>query len=141
MQVKINVKLINSKFDQKKADLHHEGEESEDNMKILWEDEFVVSGNITDFKVKNNAVYQLKGYLANDQEFCYDIPDMTIVECVMDNGQITQIPFSKKLIIDTDKQQTPKEITFSVRLKSSRPLMNPMEGVYILKENFPKELL
>ncbi len=141
MKVTINTKLVNSKFDQAYADAEYDGRESDDNIKYLWEDEFVVTGDVASFKVKNNAVYQLKGLMPDDSEFCYDIPEMTIAECTMADGSVMQFPFSKKLILKTDKAQTTAGIVFSVLLKSARPLVNPMDGVYILEDHFPKELL
>lgn len=141
MLVTIHIKQMNSKFSQEMADAEYDGKESDDNYRVLWEDEFDIKGDVTGFKIRNNAVYQLRGLLPDDTEFSYDIPEMTIVECTLADGSVTQIPISKKLIIDTDKQQTPEGILFTVSLKSSRHHVNPMEGVYILKDHFPKELL
>lgn len=140
MKVKLNVKLVNSKFNQAYADKENEGEETEDNIKYLWEDEFEVQGNVREFKVLNNATYQLRGLYPNDEEFCFDIPDMTIVECVMDDGSVTQMPFSKKAVSKTDKVESKDGFLFNVYLKSIRQVVNPMTGVYILADDFPKEL-
>lgn len=141
MKVTINVKLVNSKFNQAYADKENEGFETEDNIKYLWEDEFVIQGDVTNFKVVNNTTYFLNGVLPNDEEFSYEIPDMTVVECTMANGTKTLIPFSKKAISKTDKEETKNGLLFSVQLKSVKEIVNPMEGVYILKEDYPEELL
>lgn len=141
MTVTINVKLVNSKFNQAYADRENEGLETEDNIKYLWEDEFIVQGNITNFKVVNNTTYFLNGILPNDEEFSYEIPDMTVVECTTDKGNKTLIPFSKKAISKTEKKETKSGILFSVQLKSAKEIVNPMEGVYIIKEDYPDELL
>ena len=141
MKVTINVKLVNSKFDQAYADKDNEGDETEDNIKYLWEDEFDVQGNVTNFKVNNNGNYLLKGLYPNDDEFCFEIPDMTILECTMDNGSQTLIPFSRKAINKTEKKETENGIHFFVYLKSIKDIINPMQGVYILKDDYPKELL
>ncbi len=141
MKVTINVKLVNSKFNQAYADKDNEGDETEDNIKYLWEDEFDVQGNVTNFKVNNNGNYLLKGLYPNDDEFCFEIPDMTILECTMDNGSQTLIPFSRKAINKTEKKETENGIHFFVYLKSIKDIINPMQGVYILKDDYPKELL
>jgi hypothetical protein len=141
MKVTINVKLVNSKFSQAYADKDNEGEETEDNIKYLWEDEFEVQGNVTNFKVVNNTTYLLKGLYPNDDEFCFEIPDMTILECEMENGTKTLIPFSKRAISKTDKQEVKSGIHFFVYLKSIKDIVNPMQGVYILKEDYPQELV
>jgi hypothetical protein len=141
MKVTINVKLVNSKFNQAYADKDNEGDETEDNIKYLWEDEFEVQGNVTNFKVINNTTYLLKGLYPNDDEFCFEIPDMTVLECEMENGSQTLIPFSKKSISKTDKKETKAGIHFFVYLKSIKDIVNPMQGVYILKDDYPQELL
>lgn len=141
MRVTINVKLVNSKFDQAYADRDNEGEETEDNIRYLWEDEFEVKGNVTNFKVINNTTYLLNGLYPNDDEFSFEIPDMTVLECTMNDGSVTLLPFSKKAISKTEKVETKKGMTFNVFLKSTKEVVNPMTGVYILKEDYPKELL
>lgn len=141
MIVTINVKLVNSQFNQAYADKDNEGEETEDNIKYLWEDEFEVQENVTNFKVINNTTYLLNGLYPNDDEFSFEIPDMTVLECTLDNGSTTLLPFSKKAISKTEKVDTKKGMTFYVHLKSIREVVNPMTGVYILKDDYPKELL
>ncbi len=141
MKVTINVKLVNSKFNQAYADKDNEGDETEDNIKYLWEDEFEVQGNVSNFKVINNTTYLLKGLYPDDEEFCFEIPDMTVLECTMDNGSVTLLPFSKKAISKTEKIDGKNELFFNVQLKSVREVVNPMTGVYILKEDYPEELL
>ena len=141
MIVTINVKLVNSKFDQAYADKDNEGEETEDNIRYLWEDEFEVKGNVTNFKVINNTTYLLNGLYPNDDEFSFEIPDMTVLECTMNDGSVTLLTFSKKTISKTEKVETKKGMTFNVFLKSTKEVVNPMTGVYILKDDYPKELL
>lgn len=140
MKVTINTRLINSKFDQAYADAEYDGKESDDNIRCLWEDEFVVVGDVTHFKVKNNEVYKLQGLMPDDTPFNYDIPEMTVVECTMADGSINRFAFSKKLILKTEKKQVGDHITFNVQVRSSKGLVNPMDGVYILEAHFPEEL-
>lgn len=141
MIVTINVKLVNSDFNQAYADKENEGDETEDNIKYLWEDEFEVKGNVSGFKVINNTSYLLNGLYPNDNEFSFEIPNMTVLECTLDNGSVTLLPFSKKAISKTEKKETKKGITFYVYLKSARDIINPMTGVYITKDDYPIELL
>lgn len=141
MKVTLNIKLVNSKFNQAYADKDNEGEETEDNIKYLWEDEFDVKGNVKNFKVINNTTYLLRGLYPNDDEFCFEIPNMTVLECTMDDGSVTLLPFSKKAISKTDKVDSKDGLYFNINLKSIYEIVNPMLGVYIIKEDYPKELL
>lgn len=141
MIVTINVKLVNSKFNQAYADKENEGDETEDNIKYLWEDEFEVQGNVANFKVINNTTHILNGLYPNDDAFSFEIPDMTVIECTIEDGSVTLLPFSKKAISKTEKVETKDGFTFYVHLKSIREVVNPMTGVYILKDDYPKDLL
>jgi hypothetical protein len=141
MKVTLNIKLVNSKFNQAYADKDNEGEETEDNIKYLWEDEFDIKGNVKNFKVINNTTYLLKGLYPNDDEFCFEIPNMTVLECTMDDDSVTLLPFSKKAISKTDKVDSKDGLYFNINLKSIYEIVNPMLGVYIIKEDYPKELL
>jgi len=60
----------------------------------------------------------------------------------MEDGSVVQFPISKKLIKATEKIESKKKnsVTFIVLLKDLEHV-NPMDGTYILKENFPKELI
>lgn len=142
MKVSINVKLVNSEFNQSIADDFYQGKESEDNIKYLWEDEFEVKGDVRSFKIHNNTVFKLQGYDAGGKPFSYDIPNMTIAECILDDEQVIQFAFSKKLILKTDKIDNRQEdaVLFAVQLKNTLELVNPVDGIYILEEDFPKEL-
>ena len=59
----------------------------------------------------------------------------------MDNGSVTLMPFSKKDISKTERTDTQDGMTFYVQLKSVREVVNPMTGVYILKDDYPEELI
>ncbi len=141
MQVTINVKMYNDQFDQEFANQHYNGEESEDNIKYLWEDEFMVKGKVKEFKVLNNAVYTLAGIMPDGTSFSYEIQAMTICECQLEDDTITRFAFSKKLIKSTFKSQEQENIIFSVILRKEKETVNPMDGVYIQTGDFPKELL
>ncbi len=135
--------LVNSEFNQGIANDLHEGQETEDNIKYLWEDEMQVSGPVKDFKIKNNAIYKLAGYLPDNSMFSYDIWDMTIIECTTESGNQMQFAVSKKLLKKTDKvvDEKSSDTHLYFYLRDALPLENPMNGVYILKSDFPKELM
>lgn len=141
MIITVNVKLVNSKFDQAYADKENEGFETEDNYRFLWEDEFEVSGKVKQVKVNNSGTYTLAGVYPNNKEFSFTINNCMLIECYMQNDSVVVLPFSKKAVSKTEKNETEKGITYNVYLKSAYPVVNPMTGVYILKEDFPEELI
>lgn len=142
MNLHLHFILINSEFNTGLAEDLYEGEETEDNIKHLWEDEFRVAEQVQDFKIKNRTNYTLAGYYPNDEEFSFDIPDMTVVECTTISGSVMQFAVSKKLLKKTEKVVNEKadETHLHFYLRDDPPMENPMNGVYILKSDFPKEL-
>jgi hypothetical protein len=142
MNLHLHFILVNSEFSQGLADDLYEGQESEDNIKHLWEDEFKVAGNVTEFKIRNNSTYMLEGYFPDETQFSFEIPDMSVCDCVTDTGERMLFAVSKKLIKKTEKiiRDEEDETHMYFYLKDTLPMENPMNGVYILKTDFPKEL-
>ncbi len=143
MELIVHFIQVNSQFNQTMADNIHGGEESEDNIKYLWEDELKVAEAVTDFKINNNATYVLAGYFPNDAPFNFNIAEMVVCDCNLISGKNTQFAVSKKLVKKTDRivDAQKGETHLYFYLKDKLEMENPMDGVYILKENFPKELL
>jgi hypothetical protein len=140
MKVTITVKEVNPDFDQEFADRENDGHESEDNIRYNWEDEFDVKDEVKDFGIRNNEIYTLQGF-NGEEKFSYEIPSMTIVECVGENGTVTQFAASRKLIKDTKKNIDKKgNIHFFIFLKGKHDHVNPIPGIYISKKDFPKDL-
>jgi hypothetical protein len=142
MDLYLHFILVNSEFNQGLANDLYEGQESEDNIKHLWEDEFKVSESIKEFKIKNNSTYTLAGFFPDDKPFSFEIWDMTVVDCITESGKTMQFAVSKKLVKKTEKVVKEKinETHMYFYLKDAMPMENPMNGVYILKADFPKEL-
>jgi hypothetical protein len=98
MNLHLHFIQVNSEFSQGFADDLHEGQESEDNIKHLWEDELKVSEPIKEFKIKNNTSYTLAGYFPDNTEFNFEINDVTVIDCETDKGTKMQFAISKKLL-------------------------------------------
>ncbi|HET6228326.1 MAG TPA: hypothetical protein VFF27_18745 [Bacteroidia bacterium] len=142
MDLHLHFILINSEFNQGLADDLYGGEESEDNIKYLWEDELKVSEPIKDFKIKNNVTYTLAGYFPNNEAFSFEIEDMTVLTCITESDATMQFAVSKKLLKKTDKKvdEALKQTHMYFYLRDTPGLENPMNGVYIAKPDFPKGL-
>jgi hypothetical protein len=140
MKVTVTVKEVNPEFDHELAERHHDGKESVDNVLYNWEDEFVISGDVKEFKIRNNATYDLTVQL-NDEVRTYPVPGMTIVDCTLSDDAVTSCAFSRNLVKDTKKVVTRNEdIHFFVFLKGGKEIVSPMTGVYIARKDFPEEL-
>src|SRR5262245_43655910 len=138
MNLHLHFILVNSEFNKGLADDLYGGEETEDNIKYLWEDEFEVSEEVKDFKIRNNDIYTLAGFFPDKQPFKFDIWDMTIVECHTVSNKSMQFAVSKKLLKKTEKVVNDKENETHLYfyLRDTIPMENPMNGVYIVKSEF-----
>jgi hypothetical protein len=142
MNLHLHFIQVNSEFSQGFADDLHEGQESEDNIKHLWEDELKVSEPIKEFKIKNNTSYALAGFFPDNTEFNFEINDVTVIDCETEKGTKMQFAVSKKLLKKTDKVVDDKknETHLYFYLRDTHEIENPMNGVYIIKTDFPKAL-
>jgi hypothetical protein len=140
MKVTVTVKEVNPRFDQALADKYNEGKESVDNIRYTWEDEFEVKSDVKDFRIRNNSDYLLEGF-RGDEKFSFPISSMTIIECELVDGTVTQFAASRKLIKDTKKVVDSKNnIHFFIFLKGGQKMANPAAGIYISEKDFPFEL-
>lgn len=137
MAYNVHVYLRDSNFSQEFADEHHNGEESPENIRHEWEDEFRINGQFANVEVLRDQVYELKGDLGEGRPFSYQVPGVTIVSFHDEEGT-TQLVFSERAldeyVLDTDGQ------TFQAYLNDNEVVENPLPGVYIVLSDFPKEL-
>lgn len=141
MKLILRVKCVNHNFSQEYADRNHNGKESEDNIHYLWEDEMEVKKKVVMLKIKNNVPYILEGEI-DGKKFSHEIPGCTIIECTHDDSSVTLFPFSKRILRDTEKRQSKDglHVWFTVYLKGKMKIVNPFEGAYFAKEDFPFDI-
>ncbi len=137
MAYNVHVFLRNSDFSQEFADEQHNGEESPENIRHEWEDEFRITGTFSKVEVVRDQTYELKGDLGDNRPFSYQIPGVTSVLFHAEDGA-TELVFSEKAldeyILDTEKH------TLEVYLNDDEVVENPLPGIYIVLSDFPKEL-
>ena len=77
----------------------------------------------------------------DNQSFSFEISDMTTIDCVTDEEKEIQFAVSKKLIkeIIVNKDNLAEQHIY-LYLRDKMPMVNPMDGIYILKTQYPKEL-
>jgi hypothetical protein len=141
MIVKVNIKLINSDFDQDIARDFFDNEDADGNFRYLWEDEMIWKGNWDQFIIKHNQSYQLN-VLVNNQAKEYFIPNTTLLQVIKNKAVAEQMVISKKLIKKIEKKNEATDvINVEVILKPTHRFLNPFTGAYFLESDFPTELL
>ncbi len=138
MEIKVNIKLVNSDFSQSIAEDFYNGEESDENVKYNWEDELIIR-DVENFSIQNNETYTLQ-YEWQKKTINHEVPRCTILNC--SKGNITtQLIFSRAIIKSTNKiNNEAGDVLFEIYLKDTLGFYNPIDGIYISKEYFPKEL-
>ncbi len=137
MAYTVQVYLKNGNYSAEYAQEQHNGEDSPENIRFEWEDEFRIKGVFADVVVKRDDVFQIEGEMGDGQVFSFTLPNMMLMELQAQTGSVT-LGFSEKAVdgyeIDKEKQH------ITVFLNDDEVVENPMPGLYVVLSDFPKEL-
>jgi hypothetical protein len=133
--------MLNEHFSQEHADAQHNGEESENNLRIEWEDELALNTPLKEVLVHRKATYTIQGQDANGVTFSYDIPETVVFDIVDIGGTITQMACSESVMDHFEIIEEEGGKCLNVFMQESEPHTNPIPGIYIALQEFPKELI
>lgn len=141
MRLNIHFYMLNEHFSQEHADAQHNGEESENNLRYEWEDELSFTTEVKNIITHRKSIYTICGQLPSGENFAYEIPEMLLFNIEDMNGQVTQMACSESIVdsfelINGDGANK----RLNVYLKESEPHTNPIPGIYVALQEFPKEL-
>ncbi len=140
MKCRIHFFLLNDHFSIEHAEAHHAGEESESNRKYEWEDELEITTTVDDLVMHENAIYPIQGEMPDGKAFRYDVERMRLFELKSAENS-TFIGCSESLLDSYELEDLKNERIIKVFLKDFEPLSNPIPGIYIAAQEFPKELI
>lgn len=135
----IHVYLLNEHFSQEYADTHNNGNESELNRRYEWEDELSISSKVEEVKMIENGEFPLQGTYGNGETFLINVPNMRLFS-IISNGHESYIGCSES-ILDSCKLEKNEDYSIEIYLKDYEPMANPIPGIYIASQEFPKELI
>lgn len=143
MKAEIIFKELNPEYDQEYADIYHDGKESENNWKAIWAESFGIDGSLEDHNVINSGTYQLKGEFIGKGEFCFEIPDMCILECKTEDDIITRFAVSNSMLDKTyhSESKDRNKFYFYFYLKNDKEAISPKDGIFIDIKDYPQELI
>ena len=131
---------MNYDFSPEFAEAHHGGNESENNRFYDWEDELNITTEVKDIEVVDNTSYSLQGEKDNEA-FSEEIKNVLLFNIIGEDGAITQMACSKSLVLKYDINRDEASIDLKVYLEEMEPLTNPIAGIYIAIQDFPKSLV
>lgn len=130
--------LLNAHFSEEHAEAHYNGEESEFNLRYEWEDELKITSDVTGVETHDFSAFPLQGEL-DGKEFRHDISDMRLFEI---KGEIPAYVGCSESILDSYSiSEGTNGYKIEVFLKDFEPMANPVPGIYIASQEFPKELV
>lgn len=141
MTCKAHFYLLNDHFSIEHANENFNGEESELNRKHQWEDELEIKTDVTDVHVEENGTYILQGTLPDGEAFKNEVSGMRLFNIANNVQVVAQLACSESIISSFDIEKTESVLTVKVYIKDDEPLANPVPGVYIAAQEFPKELI
>ncbi|MES2589400.1 MAG: hypothetical protein V4622_10500 [Bacteroidota bacterium] len=136
MKLTLHYLLLNENFSPEYAEANHQGEETENNPKYEWEDEFDIN-DIDSFQIIRNGKLPLSGELPNGENFSVEVDKMCVIELLTSSKQKAYLGISESIL--ESFEETENKIT--IYIKDYEPHANPMPGVYIASKEFPKELV
>lgn len=138
MALTIKVYLLNDDFSQEYADTHYGGKESELNRHYEWQDELEVTTDVENIDVIQNGTYLLAGELADGQKFSHDVMKMRLFNIHSKDAEDVVVGCSESLLANFKVNACE---SIEIYLKDYEPLSNPVPGIYIAAQEFPKDLI
>ena len=134
----INVYLLNDHFSVEHAEANNGGKESELNRKHEWEDELKITTEVSGIVQHENVSFPLEGEMPDGSKFSHEVKGMRLFE--IQGEQSTYIGCSESIL---DSVEILEEGQYNLRifLKDYEPMSNPIPGIYIASQEFPKELI
>jgi hypothetical protein len=137
MAFSVQVFLKNASFSEEYAQEHHDGGDSPENIRYEWEDEFRLKGVYTDVEVLREQTYTLAGEMGENDVFSFEIPNVMLFLVKSPTGD-TPLVFSEVAVDEYVLDKEAQKLT--VVLNDDQVVENPIAGVYIVLNDFPKAL-
>lgn len=137
MAYNIHIYLRSSDFSQEFADENNNGEESAENVRHEWEDEFRINGDFSEVEVLRDQSYLLSGEKGDNAAFSFDIPNVMTFLFHSAEGD-TPIVVSEAAIDEYILDKNGKRL--DIYLNDYEVVENPVPGVYLILSDFPPEL-
>jgi hypothetical protein len=130
---------LNEDFSPEFAEANNGGEPSENNRLYEWEDELKLKNDLKSIEILEGETYFLKGE-QNGKQFEEPVSEMLIFNILGNDGSVTQMACSQALV-EKHELIEEDEVKLNVFFKGTEPLSNPVPGVYIALQDFPKSLI
>lgn len=133
--------LINDDFSPEYADANHQGQESENNPRFEWEDEYEVSENLKEVRIHRQGSFSIQGQLPNQDTFRCELRNMCVIEMLLNDGQSGYFGVSESILDSIEEEKTDDTHIVRAYIKDYEPFGEAVTGVYLASKEFPTELI
>jgi hypothetical protein len=140
MKFRAHFYQLNDDFSQEYADTHNNGESSEMNRKFDWEDELALKNAVKKIDVEVNTSYILAGEM-NGASFNEEIDGMTVFQILGEDDSVTLMACSAGILDSYEILEEEGGFVLKVYIRDYEPYANPIPGIYIASQDFPKKLI
>lgn len=134
--------MRNPEYNQEYADLYNQGKEGIDNEYFAWEHKFKVE-DVTDVEILDPSDFMLRGTKLDGEEFCYEIPNMVLINYSINEEQTFTVGVSKSIIEKLDYYNPTKtdRKDFYFYISPNKEVAMVSEGMYLELKDVPIELI
>lgn len=141
MKCTVHFYLLNDHYSQEYADERYDGKESEMNRKHEWEDELEIKQAVTGFSERENGSVPLRGTLPSGESFDEEVTKMRVFTLHNNEQPVASLSCSEVLFNRIETETKGEEYVVNIYLNDNEPLSNPVPGMYIAAQEFPKSLI
>lgn len=131
---------LNYDFSPEFADAHHEGKPSANNRLYDWEDELAIKSSVQSYEIIEHTEFILQGERGGES-FKETLTNMIRFEFTDAEGEKTMMACSHSVVKEYKIEESDDELVIAVYLHEREPLTNPIPGVYVALQEFPKSLI
>lgn len=132
--------MLNEHFSQEHADAHFAGKPSENNRAYDWEDEMIITSNVTNVIEHRKVSFPLQGERGDGTAFKFDIENMFLFEVQSEDAPSNFIGCSESILNSFKSEEKEGVLYLNVYINDYEPYANPIPGIYIASKEFPSEL-
>lgn len=133
--------LLNDDFSPEYAEANHQGQESENNRRYEWEDEYQVSENLQEVRIHRNGSFVIEGQLPSQEAFSSKLDNMFVIEMILSNGQSGYFGVSESILDSFEEEKLDDVHVVRAYIKDYEPFGEAVTGVYLASKEFPTELI
>lgn len=140
MRCTVHFYKLNYDFSPEFAEAHNDGKPSANNRLYDWEDELAVKTDVKSYEIIEDSSFVLEGERGGES-FAETLENMIRFEFTDTEGNVTVMACSHSIVNKYDVREEEDLLEVEVFFEEREPLTNPIPGIYVAVQEFPKSLI